>query len=235
MRTSSAPTSRHVRSAPPARRTCSIVFTSSCCTRSCESRVRCGAEFADRRQRRRIDGELVAAREPDRAQRPQPILAHALLRVAHGAHDAGAQIGLSVKWIAHVPRARTKRDRIDREVAPREILVQARAELHLGVPAVRLHVATKGGDLVRNARSSSTLTVPNSIPTGIVRRFRRARAPDLAWPASRGPSPADRLRAARRGWRRRRTTPRIPPPRGVRRSRGRLGWDAAVRSRREAA
>ena len=106
----------------------------------------------DRRARRVLYAEVVSAGEANRPQRPQPILAHSLLRVAHRAHDAGAQVQLATERVANLTRPRTVRDRVDREVAPREILVEARAELHHRVPPVRLHVAAKGRDLVRDAR-----------------------------------------------------------------------------------
>ena len=109
------------------------------------------------------------------------------------------------------PRCRDVRDRVDREVAPREILVERRAELHLGVSAVGLHVAAEGRDLVhRVAAASSTPTVPNSMPD-------RNRAPEEplhlvpAWPPSRGPSRGAGRRAARRGRRRPRTRSRSRP------------------------
>ena len=172
-------------------RTCSIVFTISCCTRSCESRVRCGADFADRRQRRRLDREVVSAGEADRAQRAQPILAHPLLGVAHRAHEPPLDVVASAERIAQLARLRAIGDRVDREVAAREILVEARAELHDGMSPVRLHVAAEGRDLVmdpgvvQHARPCRTRSPPGSCAGD-----RRSRAPAPAWRASRDPSRA---------------------------------------------
>jgi hypothetical protein len=105
----------------------------------------------DRVPRRRLDRELEPRREADRAQRPEPVLAHPVVGHSHGAHDAAGEVTAPVVGVVHrVPRGRV-RDRVDREVAPREVVVERGAEGDPRVAAVGLHVAPEGGDLVHAA------------------------------------------------------------------------------------
>src|SRR5439155_3136928 len=103
---------------------------------------RCAAR--DGREGLRLDVELEARRESDRTQRAQPILPHARIRVANGADDAARKIGATLEGIAQLITRRGVRDGVDREITTRQILVEGRAELHLGVPAIGLDVAAKG-------------------------------------------------------------------------------------------
>jgi hypothetical protein len=105
----------------------------------------------DRAERRRLDREFVATGEADGPQRAQPILAHALLGVADCSHDAAPDVLSAAERIAQLIGARAIRDRVHREVASRQVLLEARTELHHRVPAVRANVPAKSRDLVMNA------------------------------------------------------------------------------------
>jgi hypothetical protein len=105
----------------------------------------------DRRPGGRLDGEAEAAGEPDGAERAQAILAQARRRIAHRPHDAPGQISEAVERIVEHASRGAEGDGVDGEVAPREVVVQRRAELHLGVAPVGAHVATEGRHLVHHA------------------------------------------------------------------------------------
>ena len=58
---------------------------------------------ANRLPRLRLDLEIEPRREPDRAQQPQMVLGKAVLRVANGAQDSRAQVGLAADKIDQAP------------------------------------------------------------------------------------------------------------------------------------
>ena len=57
------------------------------------------------------------------------------------------------KRVANLVEARRVRDRVDREVTPRQVVLERHAELDLGVSPVRFDVPPKGRDLVHLARA----------------------------------------------------------------------------------
>src|SRR5438105_14976701 len=97
-----------------------------------------------------IDLKIEAGRKTNGAKRPQPVLSHALAWRAHRANDTGFEIALTAERVAQFGACRRVRDRVHREVTSRQILLQRRAELDLGVPAVGAHVFPKGGDLMQD-------------------------------------------------------------------------------------
>src|SRR6266568_9342098 len=98
-----------------------------------------------------IDLKVKAGRKANSAKRPQPVLSHALTGRTHRANDTAFEITLTAERVAQFAACRSVRDRVHREVTSRQILLQRRAALDLGVPAVRAHVFPKGGDLVKDA------------------------------------------------------------------------------------
>ena len=65
--------------------------------------------------------------------------------------NATLEVVASAEGIAQLVGPRPVGDRVDREVATREVLLETRAELDLGVATVRPHVAAKRRDLVVHA------------------------------------------------------------------------------------
>ena len=59
------------------------------------------------------------------------------------------QISASTEWIAELIARRRVRDGVDGEVASREVFVERRTELDLGVPAIGLDVAPERRHLVQ--------------------------------------------------------------------------------------
>src|SRR5262245_61550207 len=92
----------------------------------------------NRLERRLLDGEFESRCESDGAQSSQTVLTHAGGGIADRAHDLPLQVALPMERIAQLLRGGRERDRVDREVAARQVLVERRAELDLGVAAVRL-------------------------------------------------------------------------------------------------
>ena len=135
---------------------------------------------------RRIDREPEPRGEANPAERAQPILAHARVRVARPrARACALEIAPSAERVAQLVERRRVGDGVDREVAPRQILVERGAELHLGVPSVGLHVAPKRRHLVHHA--------------GAVEHADR---PELDADRNRAPCPNTRRTSIRRGRRR---------------------------------
>src|ERR1041385_5236146 len=110
--------------------------------------MRCA--FANSGERIRLELEREPRCEPNAAQRPESILAHAGMRIADRAHNTALEISATAEWITQLALRRRVRDCIDREVTPGEIIVERNAELDLGVTPVGLHVATERGDLVHD-------------------------------------------------------------------------------------
>src|SRR6185312_13519213 len=86
--------------------------------------VRRGIE--DGAPRTRLDREAEARGETNRAERPEPVLAHPVGCDAHRAHEAVLEVRAAVKGVAQLTRVGTVREGVDREIASREILVQTR-------------------------------------------------------------------------------------------------------------
>ena len=85
-----------------------------------------GRVLADRLERPRLDGEAELCRDPDRPKHPQRVLVEALVGVADGANEAGPQVSDAVGGVDASGRAARPQaapgDRVDRQVAPREVL-----------------------------------------------------------------------------------------------------------------
>src|SRR5436190_2065557 len=94
--------------------------------------------------------KVKAGRKANGAKRPQPVLSHALAGRTDRANDTAFEITLTAERVAQFGACRRVRDRVHREVTSRQIFLQRRAELDLGVPAVGAHVFPKGGDLVED-------------------------------------------------------------------------------------
>ena len=219
-----APPALRRRATPAARETGAAPAPSSspapACTRSCESRVRCGAEFADRRQRPRLDGEAESAGEANRAQRAQPILAHALLGVADRAHEAPLEVLASAERIAQLAASsgeyaialivKSRRARSSSRIAPNS------------TSACRPSVCTSRRNVVTSCmhprRRRARSPCRTRCPPGSCAGDRRVARTSSGVARSRDPSRGARGRAARRGWHHRRTRPRSRRPRGWRRS-----------------
>jgi hypothetical protein len=73
--------------------------------------------------------------EAHRPQHPQGVVAHPVQRFAHGPDDAGLEVFSPAEGIEDLPRERVYRDGVDREVPPRQILLQLLPETYLRVPA----------------------------------------------------------------------------------------------------
>ncbi len=95
-----------------------------------------------------VDVELEAGRETDRTERAQAVLAHAIRRIPDGADDAAGEIGTASERVADLVRARLVRDRVDGEVAAREVFVECGPEFHDRVAAIGLNVSPECGHLV---------------------------------------------------------------------------------------
>ena len=99
----------------------------------------------------RLDREIQTSGETNRAERPEAVLPHPLGRGAHGTHDTAIEVILSAERVVETLGLRRICDGVDREIPPRQILVERRSEGHLGMPAVSSHVATECRDLVEHA------------------------------------------------------------------------------------
>ena len=146
-----APDFCQIVSASLGRRTCSNVLSNSCFTRSADSRPRYGALASIAR---RVAGSMsnpnrAANRMPRSARRP--VLAHASVRVAHRAHDPRVQVALAAERVAQLVAPGRIGDRVDREVASRQVVVERHAEFDDRVAPVRLHVAAERRHLVHRA------------------------------------------------------------------------------------
>jgi hypothetical protein len=88
-------------------------------------------------QRAGVDVEGELGGETDGAQGPEAVLAEALERVAHGAHEAPREVLAAAVGVDEQLGRKIEGHRVDSEVPAREILLDGRGELDgSGVPAV---------------------------------------------------------------------------------------------------
>src|ERR1051326_5328739 len=99
-------------------------------------------------QRARVDAEVEARAEAQRPQDPEIVLLEPPVRVAHRANQLLSQVVRALEGVAPLVADRMVGDRVDREVAAREVVGERDAELHHGVPAVGADVPAERGDLV---------------------------------------------------------------------------------------
>src|SRR2546427_424275 len=102
-------------------------------------------------ERARVNPELEPRAEAQRPQDPQVILLKAPVGVAHGADQLALQVRRALEGILPAVRDGVVGDRVDRVVAPREIVHQRDAELHHGVPAIRPDVLAERRHLMGRA------------------------------------------------------------------------------------
>ena len=168
--TSSAPVSRHSRNAPLGAATCCIVFTSSCCTRSADRRVRYGAEERS--------AENVAGSMTKRYRAANRMARSARRRSSRMRSSASPTARTTPATRSRWPPNGSRRS----PVAGRKAIAlmvksrRARSSSRLApnsTTACRPSVCTSRRNVVTSCAtppSSSTATVPNSMPTGTVRR-----------------------------------------------------------------
>src|SRR5207237_6309354 len=111
--------------------------------------MRCAA--LDRFERIRLDVEFEPRRKANRAQGSQPILTHPCVRIAYGTNQSAIEVGPTLERITQLIARWRVRHRVDREVPTRQVFVEGRAKLHLGVSSVGLDVPAEGGHLVQGA------------------------------------------------------------------------------------
>src|SRR3989441_4513059 len=102
-------------------------------------------------ERARVNPELKPRAEAQRPQDAQVILLKAPVGVAHGADQLALQVRRALEGILPAVRDGVVGDRVDRVVAPREIVHQRDAELHHGVPAIRPDVLAERRHLMGRA------------------------------------------------------------------------------------
>ena len=76
-------------------------------------------------ERVRIDGEREPPGEAERAQHAQVVLGEALRRASHGAQHAALEVVGPAEGVVQLVAQRVPRDRVDREVPAREVVLQA--------------------------------------------------------------------------------------------------------------
>lgn len=169
-RTASAPLCLHIRNAPPGRSTCCIVLLSSCCTRSGDSRLRCGA------LRRIASHVMPSISKPKRAAK----------RIARNARRRSSRIRASASPTARITRCSrsfrpSKGSRSSAVVGENAIALRVKSrrarsssrEAPNSTIACLPSVLTSRRNVVTSCMrpvSSNTPTVPKSTPTGTVRR-----------------------------------------------------------------
>ena len=119
----------------------------------------------------RVELELERRDEARGAEHAQAVLREALVRVADRAEHAAREIAAAVERVDELRVDGVDGDRVDREVAPREVGRDVVDELDPVGPApvgVR-PLAAQRRDLVVAARRCTTVTVPCSIPVGMAR------------------------------------------------------------------
>ncbi len=198
-----APLSRHRRNAAPASRTCSIVFTISCCTRSAESRPRCAADAVIAA---RVSGSIASEkREANRMARSArkrssrirsfaSPTARSTLRSRSPRPSNGSRRSFVAGRQAIALMVKSRRARSSSRLAPNS------------TSACRPSVRTSRRKVVTSCAtpaSSRMLTVPNRMPTGMVRRL-----PKSAWTSS---GRAEVARSQSRGCPPRRESRMAPP------------------------
>ena len=95
-----------------------------------------------------LDPEAEPARETKRPQDPQVVFPEPCDRIPDRPENAALEIGPPLEWVAEPPVERVPRNGVDREVAPREILVERIREGDDRMAAARLDIPPEGCDLV---------------------------------------------------------------------------------------
>jgi hypothetical protein len=97
-----------------------------------------------------LDLEPEARRETDAPERAQTILGHPAVGITNRAHDLARQVILPAEGVAPLTPGRTICDRVDREVAAGQVVVQRGSELHDRMTAVGRHVAPERRHLMEH-------------------------------------------------------------------------------------
>src|SRR5687767_9413202 len=92
------------------------------------SEVECALD--DRAPRLRVDVKAESCREANGAQGAKSVLAHSLVRIAHRADQPSPDVPLPLEGIVKATRLWVIRDRVQREVPPRKVLVDRGSERH---------------------------------------------------------------------------------------------------------
>src|SRR5687768_15674959 len=88
-----------------------------------------------------FDLEIEAGGKSHPAERPEPIFAHPLGGLAHGAYDALLEVEATVERVVPPSLRRRKRYRVDGIIPTRKIFVERRSEFDYSVPSVSLNIA----------------------------------------------------------------------------------------------
>ena len=136
-------------------------------------------QLGHRRLGRRVDEETELADEPGRPEQAKRILVEAAARVADRPDPRLVQIHLAFERIDQHVRLEVDRHRVDREIAPAEVVGQRGAEGDLRMAAlIRVVLGAIGRDLDDRSgaawsRSKTKPIVPNRSPMSKLRRSRR--------------------------------------------------------------